>query len=449
MSKIKGLKEDLAEKRSALSAMDVKLDKSETPATEEEQRSYEDLVNEIKATEKSITFEEVREADASKRATSAKLEADEMRKAAHTAGGSTQGENKDERKAKENFSMYKAIQSLRGNGSLTGIEKELHDEAVSEARGANYTIKGVGLPKWMVEKRTDVDQATSAIAGTVVGSYMSAIRQNSIYDKVIPSSNILNGLTSDVNINQVAKQSLAWASAENSSAADGGANLSKVTLSPVRLTGYVDVSDKLTIQNGDIVLRALMADLGRETANKIDASIFSTANVTDAPGSIAATSGVLTFTETAAYAASSATANGSVYADILLAKQTLANADSLQGNIAFVGHTKLMSDIHKSPKVISVSGAAESAGPGSPLVYYIDGIPFYLTTSNTSNAGVSADFIAGDFSRMFVGFFGGMDMILDPWSVKLNAQDRILVHRYLDTAIPNGAAFVKSTTLLA
>jgi hypothetical protein len=192
-----------------------------------------------------------------------------------------------------------------------------------------------------------------------------------------------------------------------------------------------------------------MADFGRETANRIDAALFSTADVTNAIPSIAGTAGVLTFTEAGAYAAPSATVNGTIYNDFLLALQTLANANSANGALSFVASTKLMSDLMKSPRVLSVSPGATNLMLGAPLRIDVNGVPIYLTTSNTSNGTTSADFVGGNFNFQYLGFFGGLDMSIDPYSVKLNDQQRIVIHRHVDSTAIRGAAFVKATSLLA
>lgn len=361
-------------------------------------------------------------------------------------------------KLSESFNMAKAVRMLTGDETPSGVESELSAEAREEARlgGASFGYKGMGIPGKVVraewerqEKRTDIDQTNSAIQPTDVGRYVSAIRQNAVFSQVIPSSNILMGLTGDYKIPAVGSQSLAWATAENSAAADGGANFSKDTLAPVRLTGYADVSNRVILQNGEQAMSAVMADFGRETANKIDAALFSTTNVTNAIPAIAATTNVATFTEAATYAAPSSSVNGTVFDDYLEALQTLANANSAQGALAFVGHTKLMSDLLKSPQVISVSQAASQLQVGAPLMLNLNGVRFFLTTSNTSNGTTSADFIGGDFNYQYLGFFGGLDISIDPYSVKLNDQQRIVVHRHVDSSAIRGAAFVKSTTLLS
>lgn len=434
--------------------------------TEAEDNEYKSLESELDGVGETISKlerqdERRKKILAEKEEEQRKLEAN--KEAGKAAGGTGSNEFDSEvrelLKQSEKFNLGEAVKTALNRDNVEGIAKEWREEAKREAHqgGANFGYKGqISIPgkvlraEWnRSEKRTDIDQSTSAIQPTVVGRYVAAIRQEAVFSQVIPSNNILTGLTGDFKIPSVGSQSLAWATAENSAAADGGANFGKDTLAPIRLTGYADVSNRVIMQNGSQAFDMVMGDFGRETANKIDAALFSTTNVTNAIPAIAATSGVNTFTEAATYAAPSNTVNGTVYDDYLEALQTLANVDSAKGALAFVGHAKLMSDLIKSPQVLSVSGAVQGLELGAPLKIMINNIPFYLTTSNTSNGTTSADFIGGDFNFQYVGFFGGLDMVVDNISSLLNDQTRIVVHRHLDASAIRGAAFVKSTTLLS
>ena len=457
MSRIKAIQEKIGEQRTSMDVIKALTEKEDRSRTEDEKGSWDSAKEEIRSLEVELKDLQDYEDDLAKRA--------DFKSAASVAGDTntdktTSSEERDILTISKKLSGGRIAQILAGNARMDGVEREVTEEAQNEARmgGANYGYKGVGIPakvfraEWLAaEKRTDIDQANSGIQPTVVGSYVESIRQEAIFTKVIPGSNILTGLTGDYKIPTVGSQALAWAAsgAENAAAVDGGANFGSDTLAPVRLTGYADVSNRVILQNGDVAMQAVMADFGRETANKIDGSLFSTANVADAPTSIAAKSGVLTFTEAGTYAASSATVNGTVYDDYLAALQALANANSANGALAFVGHSKLLSDIVKSPQVLGTSAAATNFQPGAPLMVNMNGIPFHLTTSNTSDGTASADFIGGNFNFQYVGFFGGFDMSLDPYSVKLNDQIRIVIHRHLDTSTTRGGAFVKSTTLLS
>lgn len=451
MSRIKAIQEKIGEKRQEMDTVHASCEKENRSRTEEEKTSWDAAKEEIRSLEVELKDLQEYEADSAKRAEATAQK--EARTASAVAGaGASKSEEREQTEHKAEFSLASAIKAIVSKQPLEGREAEINQEAQTESRNAqaDITLPGqISMPAWMLEKRTDIDQNTSAIQPTAVEGYVQAIRENSVHEQLMPANNIRRGLTADLKLVNVDPQSLAWASAENSAAADGGANFGKDTLAPVRLTGYADVSNRVLLQNGEGAINALMVDFGREIANKIDASIFATADVTNAPPSIGATTGVLTFTETGAYAAASSTAYGSVYSDVLLAYQKLADSSSLQGSLGFAGHTKLLSDLLKSSRTLGVAPVVSQTGVGAPITFMIEGIKWVLTTANTSNGTTSADFLGGDFSKFFVGHFGGISIDVDPWTVKLNDQVRIIVHKHVDTSLLMGEGMVKSTTLLS
>lgn len=418
MKTSKELRELLAEKNNAIEALERGWEGKDP--SKEDREAYQAAIEERNGVKSDLDFAIQKEAEAAARA---------------AAGQAVQGLNKEERKAIDDFSIFRAISSIKRRDKLEGLEAEF----AQEARNEGFDFEGIAIPSKYMEMRTDVDQATSAIAPKQVLAFVDAIRQDPIHRRV--GCTVLEGLTTDYQIPIVTAQTLAWATAENSAAADGGSNFTSKTLSPVRLTGYVDLSNKILLQNGPSAESALMRDLGREVGAKIDAAMFSTSSVTNAPGSIAATSGVGTFTEAATYAA-----NSSIYADFVSAESTLATASALNADCAYVGHPKLMADIKRSAHVASVNAGATGQRGYEMLA---NGYRTHFTNACTSNGTTSADFIFGDFSKVYLGFFGGVGIEVDPYSVKLNDQIRLIVHRYVDWDLVQGAAFVKATSLLS
>ena len=177
------------------------------------------------------------------------------------------------------YSFFKAIQGSMNN-NLSGVEKEMHEEAQNEARSAGRTINGLGIPSFMLEQRADVTQTGSAIAPTNVLAFADAMREASVFDKV--GANILSGLSANTTIPVTGASSVEW-EGEIDAAADGGAQFGKVELNPVRLAAYVNISKQLLLQNGNAAEAAIIRDLGRAVGQKMDAAIFSTASVTGAP----------------------------------------------------------------------------------------------------------------------------------------------------------------------
>ncbi len=328
------------------------------------------------------------------------------------------------------YSFFKAIQGSMNN-NLSGVEKEMHEEAQNEARSAGRTINGLGIPSFMLEQRADVTQTGSGIAPTNVLAYADAMREASVFDKV--GANILSGLSANTTIPVTGASSVEW-EGEVDAAADGGAQFGKVELNPVRLAAYVNISKQLLMQNGNAAEAAIIRDLGRAVGQKMDAAIFTTAGVTGAPDSLGELAST-TFTE-AAYSA-----NASIMADFVSAEQALAEAGGLEGNLSYVASPALMAELKRSAQVASVSAGVQGS--------LINGYPAYFTNGCTKVAGTSADFYFGDFSKLYIGMFGGLDIMVDPYSVAVNGQTRLVLNQYMDWGVSNGAGFVKATSVTA
>jgi len=344
--------------------------------------------------------------------------------------GSASVQKTSDLKEVRNYSVFKAIKGMMNN-NLDGVEKEMHDQAVNEARAAGFSVNGLGIPAFLMESRADVTQGTSAIAPTNVLAYADAMREASVFDKV--GAQILTGLSANTTIPVTGASSVAWAS-EVEAAADGGANFGKVELTPIRLAATVDISKQLLLQNSGAEA-AIMADLGRAVGGKIDQAIFNATTITGAPVSISATSGCGTITE-------AAFDDGvSVMKDLVAAEQTLGLAGGLEGALSYVCSPELISQIKRGVQVASVS-----AGLDGMLV---NGYPIKFTNGCSKSAGASGDFVYGDFSKLIVGLFGGVDIMVDPYTQAANGQTRLVVNNYLDFGVTNGAGFVKGTSLTA
>ena len=380
--------------------------------TSEEQVSYDEKMSKIDELKKSIEMIERQE----------KLNAEIASKVVAPVS--------NEPKEVRNFSFFKAINDFT-DGKLDGVEREMHEEAVNEARSAGRSINGLGIPSFMLESRANVTQGTSAIAPTNVLGFADAMREASVFDKV--GANILTGLSANTTIPVAGASSVEW-EGEVDAAADGGANFGKVELTPTRLASYVNISKQLLLQNGAAAEQAIIRDLGRATAQKMDAAIFSTAGVAGAPDSL----GELA---TSVFVESSFSNLASIMLDFVTAEQTLAEAGGLEGNLAYVASPNLMAQLKQSAQVAAVNVGMQGA--------LVNGYPTYFTNGCTKSAGASGDFFFGDFSKLYMGMFGGLDIMVDPYSVAVNGQTRLVLNQYMDWGVSDGAGFVKATSLVA
>ena len=326
------------------------------------------------------------------------------------------------------WSLFKAVREVSNGGQLTGLEAEMHQEAETEARKG---LQGIGIPTMLKEQRGIIDQGTSAIAPTAVGAYVDSLAASGLYYRV--GINDLGTVAADTVLPIAGGSTVAW-NTENGASADGGADFGKVTLSPNRLTGYADLSNVILAQNGPQAEASVMRDMGRNMAEQIDAAMFGSTSVTNAPGAIVQTAGTLTFTE-------ASFGSGSIASDMLEAIQTVADDHGLDGNLSFVNSWELYSAIKKEAQVSSTY----------PL--YVDdrlaGYPGYFSSAPASSAGASGDGMFGDFSRVFMCQFGPSNIIVDPYTAAGTGCVRLIMNNYFDFGVASGASFVKYTTLTA
>ena len=192
--------------------------------TADEQVSYDEKMSKIDELKKSLEMVERQE----------KLNAEIASKVV----APTSSEPKEVR----DFSFFKAINDFT-NGKLDGVEREMHEEAVNEARSAGRSIDGLGIPSFILESRADQPtQEGSAIAPKNVMSYADALREASVFNKL--GANIMTGLSANTLIPVTSQQSVDWA-AEIAASDDGGADFGNVELSPKRLASHVNISKML------------------------------------------------------------------------------------------------------------------------------------------------------------------------------------------------------------
>ena len=99
-----------------------------------------------------------------------------------------------------------------------------------------------------------------------------AIRNNTILDKL--GVRWFENVDGHIDLPKYNGSNVAWAGSENEAAGDGAGTFEKVTLSPKRLTAYVDVSRELINTSPEVLESILVADLGRAIAEKLDKTVF-------------------------------------------------------------------------------------------------------------------------------------------------------------------------------
>lgn len=370
------------------------------------------------------------------------LEAREARMAG--AAGTKKESSPEEREIGE-FSFGKMLRELASGKGLTGREAELVQESEKEAERMGVSPTGIYLSDKILNvkhKRSTMVSGTGNLGGDLiptekVGFFDALYAQTQLENLGVPK---LTGLTANTDLPGFSSGvTVVWET-------ETGANdeltpaVANKTLRPKRLGGYSSVSKTLLMQTNGSIENYLMQTYIKALASGLEAAFVNGSG--SAPTGILGTSGTSLVT---------IDANGGAitYAKILEVVQTLGTANVNMNDLKWLTNFKVASKLKQTPIVSGQAAmvlAYQQYYTGTPNV--IDGMPVYLTSNVPSNltkgstgTNLSA-IILGDWANnSIIGQFGGIDIVVDPYTSAKNNTVEIIVNQFVDIAFKQPAAF--------
>jgi HK97 family phage major capsid protein/HK97 family phage prohead protease len=308
------------------------------------------------------------------------------------------------------FSLIKTINDVVNRRSFNEAAADVIAQGQAEMRKAGLTYNGdIILP---TEYRADIKSTTGAGAiATNVQSIISPIYDSMVFSKA--GATYLSGLNGDVKVPVLNGSTVAWAD-EVGAAADAAASIESVTLTPKRLTAFVDVSKQFLLQETASAEEALKQDIIRAIAQKLEATILdATAKSTTRPAGL--------FNGVTADTASI------TWAQICTFEAQIDGKE--MGNKCWI--------VSPSAKGL----LKQTAKGGNRFVLEgneIEGYPVYCTAAATTN-GV----LFGDFSDLVIAQWGATEIVVDPYSQAGNGKVRLIVNAYFDAQIRRSGSILK------
>ena len=313
------------------------------------------------------------------------------------------------------FSLLKAINDVANNRQLDERAQEVVSNGIAEMRKAGQSFTGqIVLP---MEMRSDI-QATVATAGKENVAedklgILEPLRANLVL--VNAGASYMTGLIGDVSIPVYSGSNVGWAG-EVSTASDGAGTFSEVTLSPKRLTAYIDVSKQFLIQDSNSAEEMLKRDIVAAISNKLEATILgSEAGSNTQPAGLF--NGVV------------ADSTAVTYKDVVAMEKNLEDANGM-GNIKFIVSPSAKADLKTTEKGNTDNFLME----GNEL----NGYPVMCTSAVTGKGVIMAN-----WSDLVIGQWGGIDLVVDPYTQAANGKVRLVINAYFDAKPRRTEAFVK------
>lgn len=371
----------------------------------------------------------------------------------HTTGT---GEAREQDKLSKRFSMIKTMTELSSRSAVSGLEKELADEAREQNMRAGLTASttGVTLPAWLInrraakpEKRDITATGGSSITegggnvATNVGGILNALESYMILSQL--GVQMFDGLVGNLRFPANTTAPVATWEGETDAAAESTQTWANRTLSAKRLGAYIDVSDQILLQSSNPLEAWVMDYLLRAGATSLERAAINGGGSNEPTGIIANTDVTVTFAGNAAAVGTNANGANQVYADwVNLYKQAMVNNATMQ-NLAYITSPQVHADAMIRPKQSSgVEGNFIVTQAGvSPL-----GFPVLASTNvpSTLTKGTSSDLSAlifGDFSQLALGSWGNPILEMDPYTQKVNGLNRFHFINFVDALVLQPKAF--------
>jgi HK97 family phage major capsid protein len=296
-------------------------------------------------------------------------------------------------------------------------------EARNEARYLGSSYKGIAIPSSVLNYRAAV--ATSPSNATEVESWTDQLMNNLVLTSA--GANYYSGVNnlkfpvfSDINSGFVAET--------GGSAPTAAGTSTSVTLSPKKCISIVNVSAEAMAQNAGLEA-ALRANMARSVAVQLELALLGDADLTNGPESI--------FLDATSQSVAGAAPTA---AEIINMESTLiTNGVNLQGaRMAWLLDGGALAEVKTLAQVASVSPIWDNSE--KMLAGY-----YAFTSQNVGGvAGTGTNYLLGDFSKVHIAQFGGLDILFDPYTNAGTGENRMIVTSLVDgNAVQNDTAFVK------
>ena len=386
---------------------------------------FEELVNLAETENRDWTNNEQEEADLCKREVE-RLDSKIERRQAHEdmiarqaqMGGASVSEVKEINKINRSFSLSRAVQAASFGKALEGAEAEWSQEAAKEYQMRGLQMNGqIGIPASALYRAGAADDFQagsgdgSGFVATTVPGVIDALRTPTMAERVGVTT--INNATGNLKFPRVSNKAAGTAETEVSADAASGLELDEVTLTPNRVAANTKYSKQLILQGGAQVDAMIARELSAGINETIDKAVFAAA---------------------AAGASHQEDKDGAIaYADITAAQKAVLAAGGDLNACAFVGSPSAMSIIKGEAAVASIRAVTEGNS--------IDGYTTYFTPNLVDSTADQGALLFGDFGLgMVLAFFGGIDLLVDPYSNAGTAQIALHVNKFYDAEVRQGSA---------
>ena len=307
----------------------------------------------------------------------------------------------------KNFSLIKAINDVVNNRNINEDALNVIELGATEMRKSGLSYSGqIQLP---VEERGTAIAATVATDGKEIVAtdklnILEPLRGKSILAEA--GATFLTGLVGNISIPNYTGSTCGW-KGELEAADNGKGTFGSVELSPKRLTAYIDISKQFLTQDSVGAEEMLRSDIVNALIAKLEQTIFG-----DAVGDTTKPAGIFNGAEVVAPS----------YAGVCAAEAALTD---------YLGDKRFV----MSPTAKSSFKQTTISGEKSDLRLLMQGNEVDGYPVSASSNVVAGGYAFGDFSELVVAQWGGIDIVVDPYTLATKNAIRLVINAFFDAKV--------------
>jgi HK97 family phage major capsid protein len=374
--------------------------------------------------------------------------------AAQAAGHSaSRSEEKEKSNMAKDYSFKRAME-MAITGRREGVEGEF-----SAMGGSEFQRSGVSVSAHSIKIPSEVFTRDMTATGGSSGSEGGVNIQTSvgsIIDVLLPRTVLaglgvqrLSGLVGNLDLPTASTLPSAGWNTENGTATEKSPAFSKITFSPKRLAAYIQVSNQLMLQSSNSIDGYVRNWLLNAMAQSLEIAAIKGGGSNEPVGIIGNANVNVTFAGGATSNATNANGIAPVWADVVNLMKAVENANG--NGVAYLTNPLVKAKLQTTARQSSgVEGNFIWPSGGTDL----NGYNVQTTTlvpSNLSKGSSStlSAMIFGDFSKMAIANWGGMELTVDPYSGATAGLTNVVLNAYLDVNLLNPTAFAVCKDIVA
>jgi len=330
----------------------------------------------------------------------------------------------------KNFSLMRAINALANPHDRKAQEAAAFEFECSRAAAEQYgrTSQGIMLPtdvlnNWTrdLSAGTDTDMHGEDYRG---GDFIDILRNESSVMRA--GATILNGLSGDVRIPKKATAAASTWVTEGNTVSESEMTVSNVAMTPRHLGAFTDITRQLLQQSSLSVEALVRDDLAQAIALAIDLGALMGDGSAGQPTGINSTSGI----NSVVLADLGATTDVPSFAEVVEMESAVAADNALRGNLAYIMNSAMYGALKTTEKA---TGTAQFVvEPGNTVNGY---------NAIVSNQVTTGDAFFGAYQDLLVGFWSGLDILVDPYAGATAGNVRIIAMQTCDVAVRHAESF--------